>query len=99
MRTFNQTSAEAKNRLKVLHTILEQTTSVCAGENESEGLLREGYDVIIGGGYCEFEICGDAIDGVGVPGNTSKDALEKIERPGVTKEGKAGNDINEGGDS
>ena len=74
-------------------------TSACAVGNESEGLLREGDDVIIEGGDCELEIGGDVIDGAGVPGTTSEEALEKIERPGVMKEGKAGHEINGGGDT
>ena len=47
-------------------------TSACAVGNESEGLLREGDDVIIGGGDFELEIGGDVIDGVGVPEPTSE---------------------------
>ena len=99
MSNFNQTSAEDKNCMKVLGIILEKMTSACAGGNESKVLLCEGDDVIIGGGDCELEICGDGIDWVGVPGTTSKEVPDKIERQGAIKEGKAGHEINGGGDS
>ena len=87
MSNFDESSAEDKHCLTFLGTILEQMTSACAGGYESEGLLREGDNVIIGVGDCELEIGGDVIDGVGVSRTTSEKALGKIERPGVRKEG------------
>ena len=44
-------------------------------------------------------ICGDAVDGVPSPGATSEEPPEQLERRGVIKEGKAGHEINGGGDS
>ena len=44
-------------------------------------------------------ICGDAVDGVPSPGATSKEPPEQLERRGVINKGKAGHEINGGGDS
>ena len=99
MSNLNETSTEDNNRLIVLGTVMEQMSSVCTGANESEGLLRDGGDVVIGGDESEIVICGDAVDGVPSPGTTSEEPLEQLERRGVMKEGKADKETIGGGDS
>ena len=74
-------------------------SSVCAGGNESEGILCDGGDVVIGGGDYELVIGGDAVEGVFGPATTSKEVLEKMDKRGMMKGRKVDQEKNGGGDS